>query len=101
MAAEANDLLTKTEVLASGARQVAVNLNIELHKWLCQYLKETLDLVKEVLSDPSTRGRCRKILRARGDRVHYSSHQIDRQCRKVSSLPRRALLVPLLGRVYG
>jgi tRNA A-37 threonylcarbamoyl transferase component Bud32 len=63
MAAEANDLLTKTEVLASGARQVAVNLNIELHKWLCQYLKETLDLVKEVLSDPSTRGRCRKILR--------------------------------------
>ena len=63
MAAEANDLLKKTEVLASGARLVAVNLNIELHKWLCQYLQETLDLVEKDLSDPSTRGRCRKILR--------------------------------------
>lgn len=63
MAAEANDLLKRAGELARDARQVAVHLNIELHKWLCLNLKETLELVEEVLSDRSTRGPCKKILR--------------------------------------
>ena len=63
MEAEANDLLHRAGVLAKGARQVAVNLNIELHKWLCLNLKETLEYVEKALSDRNTRGRFKKILR--------------------------------------